>query len=499
MKKNLPFLSVVVTCLVLSFIHCPLFEIFFDDKEIFKYTGLVISKGGVPYRDFFDHKPPLIFFINYLGLLLGSWGLWIIDTLLVLLATIVFFKTCKKYSVALAWLLPVLFNLMIRNNTVSFGIGMTREYSTIFLLISFCLIISEHKYKFYLLGLTTGLIFFFQQDQVLPLLPLFLYAAFNNSAPLLPTLLKRGVGLTVGFLLVAVPIVLYFLINHSLQYFWEDAFLFNFNWYNEKQPLWEHVKAIRKFLHTCNYDVIFYGACIAGIASLVWGNKKKWLLICSIAAVLLSFCSELLSGKLAIGLAIVYYFLPLAATVPFLLFVVFAFSEETIFSQRRQQFVYGAILSANLFIHLLQYTMYLRPNNSHYSAELQYLQKQQLKDYELYAFNNANYVYFYNQFKILSPSKWIYHFFWNWFDKWDADHKILESITTDLKKHRTRYVLDFADSTNFKNRQHLLYWKSFLNDNYVPVTVENASLKAILWEIKQAPAGVKEKQPTLLQ
>ena len=56
---------VTISSLVLSFLHCPLFEIFFDDKEIFKYAGLVIAKGGVPYRDFFDHKPPLIFFLNY--------------------------------------------------------------------------------------------------------------------------------------------------------------------------------------------------------------------------------------------------------------------------------------------------------------------------------------------------------------------------------------------------------------------------------------------------
>lgn len=491
MKKNSHLLIVIIICLVLSFIHCPLFEIFFDDKEIFKYTGLVLHKGGVPYKDFFDHKPPLIFFINYLGLLLGSWGLWIIDTLLVLLASLLFFNTCKTYKVALAWLPPVLFNLMIRNSAVSVGIGMTREYAAIFLLIAFCLIMSEHKYKFYLLGLATGMVFFFQQDQVLPLLPFLLYAAFNNSTPMLPTLLNRGMRLALGFLTITVPIVLYFLLNSSLQYFWEDAFLFNFNWYNEKEPLLLHAKAIRKTLHNCEFDVIFYGACITGIAALFWGNKKKWLLICSIAAVLLSFSSELLSGKLIFGLPVGYYFLPLAATVPFLFFIVFAFTEGTPFTQKRQQLMYGAILSANLCFHLLQYASSLSFKNERWPAELQYLKKQQLKDYDLYVFYNSNYVFLYNQFKILSPSKWIYHYFWNWYKNWDADNSKLASITSDLKQHHTQFVLDFADSTTFKNRQHLLYWKSFLNDNYVPVTVENPALKAVLWKIKPAAAGVK--------
>jgi hypothetical protein len=490
MKKNYPLLFVIIACLVLSFIHCPLFELFFDDKEIFKYTGLVLLKGGVPYKDFFDHKPPLIFFINYLGLLLGSWGLWIIDTLFILLTTLLFFNTCKKYRVALAWLPPILFNLMIRNNTASLGVGMTREYAAIFLLIAFCLVMSEHKYKFYLLGLATGFVFFFQQDQVLPLLPILLYATFNNSIPLLPTLLKRGTGLAIGFLTVTIPIVLYFLLNHSLQYFWEDAFLFNFNWYNEKQALSLHAIAIRKALHNCEYDVIVYGSCITGIAALIWGNKKNWLLICSLAAVLLSFCSEFLSGKLIFGLPVTYYFLPLAATVPFLLFIVFAFTEGTPFTQSRQQLVYGAIFSANLFFHLLQYAVNLTPNYPRWpalSAEYQYLKKQPLKDYDLYIFYNSNYVYLYNQFRILSPSKWIYHYFWHWYDRWDADNSKLASITNDLKQHRTQYVLDFADSVTFKNKQHLLYWKSFLKDNYVPVSLEDSVTKTVLWKIKQAP------------
>ena len=160
MKKDYAILFVIITCIALSFIYCPLFKIFFDDKEIFKYTGMVLQRGGVPYKDFFDHKPPLIYFLNYFGQLIGTWGLWIIDVTLVLLATLILYNTCRKYKVVLAWLPPVIFNLMIRNQTVSFGIGMTREYSSIFMLIAFCLALRDEKYKFYLLGLLTGLIFF---------------------------------------------------------------------------------------------------------------------------------------------------------------------------------------------------------------------------------------------------------------------------------------------------------------------------------------------------
>ncbi len=36
-----------------------------------KYSAMVrwvmISRGGIPHRDFFDHKPPLIYFLYFLG------------------------------------------------------------------------------------------------------------------------------------------------------------------------------------------------------------------------------------------------------------------------------------------------------------------------------------------------------------------------------------------------------------------------------------------------
>src|SRR5258708_16405005 len=61
----------LLACLLLSLLYTPPFDLGMSDKEIFTYTGWAISKGLVPYRDFFDHKPPLIFFIYSPGLFFG--------------------------------------------------------------------------------------------------------------------------------------------------------------------------------------------------------------------------------------------------------------------------------------------------------------------------------------------------------------------------------------------------------------------------------------------
>ena len=52
------------------------------DSSIFQYIGERITEGALPYRDVYDHKPPLIFYLDAFGLALGGrWGIWAIELL----------------------------------------------------------------------------------------------------------------------------------------------------------------------------------------------------------------------------------------------------------------------------------------------------------------------------------------------------------------------------------------------------------------------------------
>src|SRR3990172_4647052 len=49
------------------------------DGGIFLYIGSLILKGRVPYRDVWENKGPLVFYLNALGLWLANnsrWGVW---------------------------------------------------------------------------------------------------------------------------------------------------------------------------------------------------------------------------------------------------------------------------------------------------------------------------------------------------------------------------------------------------------------------------------------
>src|SRR4030095_7852708 len=46
------------------------------DSGVFLYVGWRFLNGDVPYRDVWDHKPPLIYFVDAMGLTLTPYSLW---------------------------------------------------------------------------------------------------------------------------------------------------------------------------------------------------------------------------------------------------------------------------------------------------------------------------------------------------------------------------------------------------------------------------------------
>lgn len=489
-KYGLPL--ILLASLLLSMMYIPYFNPLSADKEIYRYIGRVMLRGGVPYRDVFDHKPPLIFFLNYAALLLGGdWGQWMIDTALALLATGLFFQLCKTYRLPYPWLLPLLFNLMIRDHLMCLGMGMTREYTTMFLLIFFCVLMGKHRYRFFLLGLISGLTFFMQQDQVLALLPFFLYALLPGEDG--ASFLNRLLRMAAGFLSVALPIILYFSVTHSLGDFWRDAFAFNFGWYTTtlRESPWDHWRKIKATLDQGNYELPALVAMTLGVVALFFRHGNKKLVVLSLAAVVLSIATEFMGGRDRVpnifGMGFTHYFLPLSASLSILLFSVFAFTSELVLQAPKAQGIYGLLACASLLYTDIQHGTHLIPKKNDetvHSPELNWLRQHRPGDYELFEFGDNDFVYAYNEFGIIGPSKWVYQHFWVLYDHWDLDHEQLRSIEQDLLRHRTRYIVDYAcDPRYFRDRTAFDVWHSFLVSHYDPVTIKGA-VYSQMWRLK---------------
>jgi len=69
---------------LLSIQYAPAYQTLERDSGMFLYAGEQILHGKLPYVDFWDHKPPLVYLLNAAGLAMGKgrWGVWFIETLM---------------------------------------------------------------------------------------------------------------------------------------------------------------------------------------------------------------------------------------------------------------------------------------------------------------------------------------------------------------------------------------------------------------------------------
>ena len=57
------------------------------DSGVFLYAGWRFLHADIPYRNVWDHKPPLIYFMDALGLTLtphSLWGVWLLQGIFIL-------------------------------------------------------------------------------------------------------------------------------------------------------------------------------------------------------------------------------------------------------------------------------------------------------------------------------------------------------------------------------------------------------------------------------
>lgn len=238
-----------------------------------------------------------------------------------------------------------------------------------------------------------------------------------------------------------------------------------------------------------NYEVPALVVMTLGIASLMFRGGNKRLMLAALVTVPLSIIPAFMGGRGGMGDFYDYY-LPLSASLSILLFVVFAFTEEPFLQAKKAQGIFGILVCTSLSYTALQHLTHMTPQKKHpvvASPELKYLRQHPPGDYQLYEFGDHEYVYAYNEFRILAPSRWVYHHLWALFDNWDKDKSILHGIEQDLVRHRTTYVIDCTGNPALQFKEPVIgLWRAFLDQYYQQVPLQDPS-GVTLWKWKEAP------------
>jgi hypothetical protein len=227
-------------------------------------------------------------------------------------------------------------------------------------------------------------------------------------------------------------------------------------------------------------------AVTLGVASLFRWTKNRRLLLAALGGVVLSMSAEFMGGRMGPGFE--QYFLPLSASLPILLFIVLAFTEEEWLRAPRLRLILGVLLCSSLCYTAMQHAIHLAPSEEDQEVprvELEYLRQHRPGDYQVYFFNTDLYIYDKDDWRILSPSKWIYQHFWTWYPNWDPDQRILQSIASDLLRHRTTYiVMNFAEFDLFVNPVSHAWWLNFLQTHFQKVAFPGPERPVSIWKLK---------------
>lgn len=293
------------------------------DSGVFLYVGWRVLSGDIPYRDAWDHKPPLVYFVDALGLFLSPQsllGVWLIQFVIIFLTILFLYKTLDQSL----GMLPAISGTIILTSGILTVIeqgNVTEEYALVFQVLSIWLFLKAQKNNFPLIttfwiGLFGGSAFYFKQTTIgvwLTLAFIILITRWKQKRRPIVDL----VTLITGPIILSLLLISYFASHNTLSGFWEQAFLYNFVYIGKNEGYRRLIPVFTKGFLLLSEGGVLYIAIAGWIAGLLylWFRRRSSDLEISplILLALIDFPIEVILITVS-GRSIIHYYLtPLPA------------------------------------------------------------------------------------------------------------------------------------------------------------------------------------------
>lgn len=282
---SITFILSVLFVLVFSYSTSPFYPFYFgSDSAQFQTIGKYWAQGMVPYRDLFDHKGPLIFWINMLGYSLfadksGLIVLQIISLFVTLLfMSLIFVRYCDKKLFIGIFLLLCLGVL-----TVNFtGGNITEEYCLPFLAMSlyFQLPYFEKEeeqspwWKALIYGLSFGVCFFTRfTNGISVCCGVMVIGILIIKKRRWAELVVNGLSFLAGFSIIAIPFCIYFYQKGLLYEMIYSTFLYNYI-YSGNVDSWLRNCSLDSLFSFFKIYFVFYSFVISLIVSALYKKNR---------------------------------------------------------------------------------------------------------------------------------------------------------------------------------------------------------------------------------
>jgi hypothetical protein len=444
------------------------------DKQVFIYGAMTIWKGQIPYKTFFDHKPPLIFLILALAMPFKAWGYYLLGVLTKWVACLFIYKAARSQNLSNPWLYPVIFLICLLSPFLLMSGLLTREYAACFLAILFSIMFINPGKKYLLSGFMCGLVFNMQQEELILAFPFVMYYLF--SKPVDDTnantalFVKRILLMTAGFLLVTAPLLIWLALNGGLSDYWEQSYLFNFFVYESRRPILYKITGTLSILFHTRYMFLMFPLLMFHTYYVV-KRKNTALHLACFFTLLISLCVKMFAGRIIDYIAIYHYTLTFSAFVAISVIVLAKENEQYV--PKRFLKPMALIFSAGLFFVMWKNSFSsiwkMKYSETYFQIEelTKRLDEVRNKDGQLFVMGNTSFLGLNNKLNSLSPSKWIYTTQYSQhLENFDKEGNVIREIIASLEKNKTTYVLDFYLINPVDRKTFQEQWEDYLKKNY---------------------------------
>lgn len=297
----------VVICFIIAFVFsitldlCPFnSELPKTDSSVFLYIGKAMFNGSVPYKDLFDHKGILLYFIQFLGFVIGfgsQIGVFVLEVLNILATALIFYKICKIFTAnEFVCFFSVAAVLLFCTTGFFEGGNLVEEYALVWISLSLyfvCKFFSDKTYENWhivIIGVCFAVVFFLRVNMVGVwgglLLPVVICFLKNKR---FTELYKAALWFLVGFAAVSVPVMIYLFITGSFREMIDCYLVFNFSYVDSTSK-----SGVITFLFDC---IALTPIATFFVIYSITAHAKNQLTHINLISLIFAYLSSAISGR----------------------------------------------------------------------------------------------------------------------------------------------------------------------------------------------------------
>lgn len=207
------------------------------DSAVYKTVAFYIDQGYMPYKDTFDHKGPLLYIYNWLGMQISYWrGIWVIEFLSLLCTFGILYKTARLCCGRLLSCFTLLAEAVLLSEYFEGG-NMVEEYALPFIAAALYIFLDYFlnqvvcRGRLLVCGLSFGAVCLLRINMI-SIWIVFCIAVFADAVchKKYREIRYFIAYFVVGAGIICIPILAWLVVNGAFEDFIADYFLFNFSY-----------------------------------------------------------------------------------------------------------------------------------------------------------------------------------------------------------------------------------------------------------------------------